>query len=347
MQTDRVVRLRGFSGLIPRGSRRFLGGSVLLLVLVLGWALFTGPLLISPQGIFQSLLQQSDPLLQLIVNELRMPRLLLGLVTGASLALAGFLLQTLTRVLIASPAVMGLSDGAGLLVVLALFLGDHGWSGVTSPLMMAGIAFAGAILVLVLLRCLFRRDPDLEKMVFAGLILAAVCKAAISLLMLVSQSDIAAQAQLWLVGSLSSANRELNQVLLFGFVVLFVLTLLAYRQIALFRLSESVMASLGESVMRQQQYLYLLAAGFTALAVAGAGQIGFIGLVIPHLVSRLCPRGVLAQLLGNAFFGAALVVGADIGARTLITPYELPVGILTAFIGVPCFLVLYLKRSRY
>ena len=346
MRADRVVRQRFFSGLIPAGSRRFLLLALLAVCLVMLVALMTGPLVIPIEGIYRALQHEADPLIQLVVNELRMPRLVLGLITGASLAVAGFLLQTLTRVSIASPAVMGLSDGAGLCVVLALFLGDRGWEGATSPWMLASVAFAGAGLVLLILRGLFRLDPDLEKMVFSGLVIAAVCKASISLLMLISQSDIAAQAQLWLVGSLSQANRQLNQYLLGGFIVLFILTLSAYRQIALFRISESLMLTLGESVTRQQRFLYLLAAGFTAIAVAGAGQIGFVGLVVPHLVQRLCPRGVPAQLVGNMLCGAALVVLADIGARTLIAPYELPVGIITALIGVPCFLVLYLKRGK-
>jgi iron complex transport system permease protein len=346
MRADRVVRWWGCSWLIPTGSRRFLSLALVAVLLVMLGALMSGPLAIPIADIYRALQQEADPLMQLVVNELRMPRLVLGLITGASLAVAGFLLQTLTRVSIASPAVMGLSDGAGLCVVLALFLGDRGWADVTSPLMMAAVAFFGAGLVLLILRGLFRLDPDLEKMVFAGLVIAAVCKASISLLMLVSQSDIASQAQLWLVGSLSQANRQLNQYLLGGFIVLCMLTLFAYRQIALFRISESLMLSLGESAIRQQRFLYVLAAGFTAIAVAGAGQIGFVGLVVPHLVQRLCPRGVPAQLFGNMLCGAVLVVLADIGARTLIAPYELPVGIITALIGVPCFLVLYLKRGK-
>lgn len=346
MHTDRVVRQRFFSALIPVGNCRFLLLALLFVCLVMLSALMTGPLAIPIEGICRALQHEADPLIQLVVNELRMPRLVLGLITGASLAVAGFLLQTLTRVSIASPAVMGLSDGAGLCVVLALFLGDRGWEGATSPWMLATVAFAGAGLVLLILRGLFRLDPDLEKMVFSGLVIAAICKASISLLMLISQSDIATQAQLWLVGSLAQANRQLNHYLLGGFIVLCLLTLSAYRQIALFRISESLMLSLGESTIRQQRFLYLLAAGFTAIAVAGAGQIGFVGLVVPHLVQRLCPRGVPAQLVGNMLCGAALVVLADIGARTLIAPYELPVGIITAFIGVPCFLVLYLKREK-
>ena len=136
MRADRVVRQRFFSALIPAGSRRFLLLALLAVSLVMLGALMTGPLVIPIEGICRALQHEADPLIQLVVNELRMPRLVLGLITGASLAVAGFLLQTLTRVSIASPAVMGLSDGAGLCVVLALFLGDRGWEGATSPWML-------------------------------------------------------------------------------------------------------------------------------------------------------------------------------------------------------------------
>lgn len=347
MHSDKIIRFAGFSALMPRGTRRFLLGILLAVLMVMLWAIKTGPMPLSLVAIGAAISHKADPLVALIVNDIRMPRLVLGLVTGASLALAGFLLQTLTRVSIASPAVMGISDGAGLLVVLALFWGDRGAEWLTSPAVMMLAALLGAVMILSILAGLFRRDPDLDKMVFSGLILAAVCKAAISLLMLVSQSDIAAQAQLWLVGSLTQANQGLNQWLCGGFGGLFILSLLSSRHIALFRVSDAVMLALGGRVKRQQQYLYLLAAGFTAIAVAGAGQIGFVGLVVPHLVSRLCPRGVLAQLLGNALGGAGLVVIADITARSVIAPDELAVGVVTALMGVPCFLLLYLKRGRH
>lgn len=339
---DPPWRGAGLSLLLPAGALRVLGLLLLVLALVSLLAMALGPLWINPLD-----LQAPSPLQQLVLFELRWPRLLLGLVVGASLAVAGFVLQSLTRVSIAAPSVLGLADGAGLSVVLVLFAGEALWGGhLLSPQGMALAALAGALLVLMLLRGLSRRDGDLEKMVFAGLVVAAICKALVSLLLLLSQSDMAMQAQIWLVGSLAQANPALNRWLLAACVLLLSLTLLNYRSLALYRLSDEVMGSLGQPVGVSQRWLYLLAAGLTAIAVAGAGQVSFVGLVVPHLIRRICPRGVPAQLIGNACGGALLVVAADVLARNLFSPYELPVGIFTALIGVPCFLWLYGRGGR-
>ena len=339
---DRHWRGAGLSLLLPAGALRVLGLLLLVLALVSLLAMALGPLWINPLD-----LQAPSALQQLVLFELRWPRLLLGLVVGASLAVAGFVLQSLTRVSIAAPSVLGLADGAGLSVVLVLFAGEALLGGhLLSPQGMALAALAGALLVLMLLRGLSRRDGDLEKMVFAGLVVAAICKALVSLLLLLSQSDMAMQAQIWLVGSLAQANPALNRWLLAACVLLLSLTLFNYRALALYRLSDEVMGSLGQPVGVSQRWLYLLAAGLTAIAVAGAGQVSFVGLVVPHLIRRICPRGVPAQLIGNACGGALLVVAADVLARNLFTPYELPVGIFTALIGVPCFLWLYGRGGR-
>lgn len=339
---DRPWRGAGLSLLLPAGALRVLGLMLLVLALVSLLAMALGPLWINPLD-----LQAPSPLQQLVLFELRWPRLLLGLVVGASLAVAGFVLQSLTRVSIAAPSVLGLADGAGLSVVLVLFAGEALWGGhLLSPQGMVLAALAGAVAVLMLLRGLSRRDGDLEKMVFAGLVVAAICKALVSLLLLLSQSDMAMQAQIWLVGSLAQANPALNRWLLAACVLLLVMTLLNYRALALYRLSDEVMGSLGQTAGVSQRWLYLLAAGLTAIAVAGAGQVSFVGLVVPHLIRRICPRGVPAQLIGNACGGALLVVAADVLARNLFSPYELPVGIFTALIGVPCFLWLYGRGGR-
>lgn len=342
MHSDKPLRWAGCSGLWPQGAMRFLAGSVLVLGVLGVLALWLGPVHWSPlQGGSLSALQR------FVLFELRMPRWVLGCLTGASLALAGFLLQSLTRVSIAAPSVLGLSDGAGLGVVGALYLGAD-WMGgrLLSPAGMALSALTGSLLVLLILRGLYRLRPDMTRLVFAGLVVAAVCKALISMLMLISQTDTASQAQLWLIGSLSQANPLLNRWLISLFILLLISTLLQYRSIAVLHLADEVGLSLGQKRGVAQARLYLLAAGFTALAVAGAGQVGFVGLVVPHVVRRLCPRGVPLQILGNMLVGAGLVVAADLLAKQLLRPVELPVGLVTAFIGVPCFLYLYLKGVR-
>lgn len=341
MTGDRYWRCGRVSLLLTAGASRFMLRSSLWLLGVVVAGMLIGTLAM-PWSAWWS----PNALQRFVLWELRWPRLELGMITGASLAVAGFLLQRLTRVSIAAPSVMGLADGAGLGVVILLVYGAN-WQG-GRWLQVEGMTFAallGALTVLLVLRALYRWRPDMPRMVFAGLMLAAVCKALISMLLLISTTETATQARIWLVGSLVQATPALNHGLLLAFSLLFGLTLLAYRQLALLQLADGVMQSVGGRPARAQSWLYLLAAGLTAVAVAGAGQVGFVGLVVPHLVRRLCPRGVPAQLCGNALLGAALVVLADLLARRLFSPYELPVGIFTALIGVPWFLWLMVRRE--
>lgn len=338
---DRVWRVAGVSLLYAASVPRLLAGCGVLLAGLVLFGVLRGPYAIPISGVWSP-----NALQHFVLFELRWPRLQLGMLVGASLAVAGFLLQSLTRVAIAAPSVMGLADGAGLGVVLLLCAGSSfqggRWLNVTG---MTLAALAGALLVLGLLRLLYRYRAEMARMVFAGLMIAAMCKALISMLLLISPTDVATQSRIWLVGSLVQATPALNQGLFLAFAVLFGLTLLSYRHLALLQLADGVVQAVGTRPARVQSWLYLLAAGLTAVAVAGAGQVGFVGLVVPHLVRRLCPRGVPAQLLANAVLGASLVVAADLLARNLFAPYELPVGIFTALIGVPWFLWLAVRRG--
>jgi iron complex transport system permease protein len=340
-----VLRTRGLSMLLCRRSLGWLLVLAGCLVVVGVLALWQGPVQLSAAELWQALLRQGNPLWQFIVQQLRLPRVELGIMVGGSLALAGYLLQQVTRIPIAAPSVLGLTDGAGLMVVLCLFFGKQ-WTArlLVSPYGLAIAALVGVILILLILMFLRWRTPDLEKIIFSGLILAAICKAASSLVLVVSTTDTATLSQQWLMGSLTLASLPLNHALWPVFALLIVMTLVHARTLTVSPLERSLQQNLG--VVRGTEWrLYLLASGFIALAVAGAGQIGFVGLVVPHVARWLCPRSVVAQLLGCLFGGAALVLGADMISRWLFAPYELPVGIMTAGIGVPFFAVLYWRRS--
>lgn len=340
-----VLRTRWFSALLCRRSLRYLSILAVGLVAVTILALWMGPVHLSANELWHASLHQGNPLWQFIVQQLRLPRVELGIMVGGSLALAGYLLQQVTRIPIAAPSVLGLTDGAGLMVVFCLFFSKQ-WTArlLVSPYGLAVAALTGVVLILLILMFLRWRTPDLEKIIFSGLILAAICKAASSLVLVVSTTDTATLSQQWLMGSLTLASQPLNRALwpLFGLLV--VLTLVHARVLTVSPLERSLQQNLGVS-HRSEWRLYLLASAFVALAVAGAGQIGFVGLVVPHVVRWLCPRSVVAQLLGCLFGGAVLVLGADMVSRWLFAPYELPVGIMTAGIGVPFFAVLYWRRS--
>lgn len=333
------------SGLLHRQSWIVLIGLVVLALVVVTIALWQGPVRLSVDQMEQALLGQGKPLWQFIVQKLRLPRIELGILVGGSLALSGYLLQQVTRIPIAAPSILGLTDGAGLMVVLCLYFSKQ-WMAklLVSPYGLAIASLVGVAMMLFILTLLRWRTPDLEKIIFSGLILAAICKALSSLVLVVSMNDTATLAQQWLMGSLTLASSQLNHALWPVFAILVLLTLGHARRLSVSPLEPGLQFSLGVSTGMTWR-LYLLAAGFVALAVAGAGQIGFVGLVVPHLVRWLCPRSVLAQLLGCLMVGAALVLGADSLSRWLFAPYELPVGIMTAGIGVPFFLVLYWKRS--
>lgn len=277
-----------------------------------------------------------------IVWQLRLPRVCIAAVVGASLAVSGALLQGMLRNPLVDPFLTGVSAGAAMAIVLALV------AGVALPLLPALGFFAG-IGTALLVAALSRRAAgiDATRLILAGISLSSFFSAVIALVLVRSQStDYGTAILAWLAGSL--AGRGWHDLAFAAPYTLAGLGLAFASVPALnaLRLGDVRAAAVGVDVARAQWTILASTALLTASAVALAGTIGFVGLIVPHLARRVVGSDARAVLVASIALGAALTAVADAASRTVLAPAEIPIGILLAFVGVPVFLYLYLHDGR-
>lgn len=331
----------------------------MLLTLAIVLSLTLGPVNIDLQNIAQVLWRSvgfevlSTPALeqaQLIVSQIRLPRALLGLAVGAVLALSGVAMQGLFRNPLADPGLIGVSSGAALGAAVAIVGGAMlgGMSEAWSPYVLSISAFAGGLGVTALVYRLGRRDGQthVATMLLAGIALAALAGAAIGLLTYLADDATLRTLIFWNLGSLNGASYARLWPLLL--ITLAVALWLPHRAKALnaLLLGESEARHLGFSVEKLKRELVFCTALGVGAAVAAAGMIGFIGLVVPHVLRLVVGPDHRVLLPASALAGASLLLFADLAARLTLAPAELPIGIVTALIGAPFFLYLLLK-SRF
>lgn len=315
---------------------------LLLFVILLGavlLALLSGSVEISAAELAQVLFAgERDSLAAQIIHELRLPRAVNGFLVGALLALAGVLMQVLLRNPLAEPYILGVSGGAAVGALLSLMAGlAVAWVNIS--------AFVGAMGSMLLVFVLARGRGEWQplRLLLTGVVVAAGWGALISFLLAISPDQSLRVMLFWLMGDLGQAQLNIWPVLILLAGLLTALGLA--RSLNLLLRGDLESAALGVPVARLRGVLYVLGALLTATAVMQAGTVGFVGLVIPHLLRLwggadhrwLVPASVLA--------GGSLVVIADTLARTLLAPQQLPVGVLTAFIGVPLFLFLLYRQA--
>ena len=324
---------------------RWLLAGILLAVLALsivGGVRF-GSVELETGAVFTALAGGGDATVRDIVVGLRLPRVLLGVLVGGGLAMAGATFQALLRNPLAEPYILGISGGASVGAVLVL---AFGWTTAGSwalPL----AAFAGAILAIVMVfgvATATGRAMDVRVLLLAGVVVAAFFSACITLILSVSPARTVQSAVLWIMGSLAAADWG-NVVLTTAYTVPAALLLLTFaRPLNLMAIGEETAAYLGTDVERVKRLALLVAALITASGVAVAGVIGFVGLVVPHAVRLLVGPDHRALLPLSFLAGGAFLTLADLVARLLLAPTEIPIGVITAFVGVPFFLLL-LRRS--
>lgn len=277
-----------------------------------------------------------DPVL---ILALRWPRVLAAAGVGALLALAGLVMQVLLRNPLADPYVLGTSGGASVGALAALLAGASQWAGAG-----AGALGAGALLLLLARSALAATDDASPRLILVGAMLAALFGAVATLLLMLTPDERLRGAIFWLVGDLSAAQDD-------GLCVAAAALLVAGlvwrgRSVDRLMLGAEVAGLLGEPVRRLRFELLIAASLAVGLAVATAGAVGFIGLVVPQ-AWRLAGVHRTRELVGlSALGGATLLVGADLVARVVAAPMELPVGAVMALIGAPCFIALLVKGAR-
>ncbi|AEB59913.1 transport system permease protein [Ectopseudomonas mendocina NK-01] len=286
---------------------------------------------------------------ELILAQIRMPRTLLGLAVGMVLALCGVAMQGLFRNPLADPGLVGVSSGAALGAAVAI-VGGAAFGGLReafAPYLLSACAFVGGLLVTALVYRLGRRDgqTNVATMLLAGIALTALAGAAIGLFTYLADDATLRTLTFWNLGSLNGASYARLWPLLLATLAVALWLPRRARALNALLLGESEARHLGFDVECLKRELVFCTALGVGAAVAAAGLIGFIGLVVPHLMRLLVGPDHRLLLPASALAGASLLLLADLVARLALAPAELPIGIVTALIGAPFFLYL-LVRGR-
>lgn len=316
-----------------------LAGLSLLSVASLIFALAAGSVAIAWSELWAVASGSEEGLGRSLILELRLPRALAAFATGGMLALAGALMQVLLRNPLADPYILGISGGAAVGALLTMLLGAGG-------MWLTGSAFAGALLSMLLVFALGhgRGSWTATRLLLTGVVVAAGWGALISLIL-----SLSADAQLrgmlfWLMGDLSHADDPWPGLLLLA--VGLALSLPLARNLNVLSRGELQAGALGVAVAPLRVQVYLIASLLTAVAVTTAGSVGFVGLVTPHLLRLIAGNDQRLLLPACALLGGSLLTIADTLARTVTAPQQLPVGVITALLGVPVFLYLLHRHHR-
>jgi len=285
-----------------------------------------------------SSINQQDSFHHSLVFDLRLPRAVAAFVCGGMLALAGVLMQALLRNPLADPYVLGVSGGAASGALLAIMTG-------AGTLLVQMSAFSGALLSIILVFALAHGQSSWtsNRLLLTGVVLAAGWNACISFLLTIGESQQIHGMLFWLMGDLSHTR-------LAGWEILFllVITLLSFvfaRPLNLISRGELQASALGVNTRQLRLLLFFTASLLTAIAISLAGSIGFIGLMAPHILRQILGADHRALVPASVLLGGSLLILADTLARTVMAPTQLPVGILTAILGVPTFLYLLYRKS--
>jgi len=314
------------------GRWAFLVAAVALVALA---GLMLGTIPVPPGDIWSALRGDGNSTTVFVVRELRLPRVLLATLLGAGLGVSGAALQGVLRNPLAEPYLLGVSGGAAVGAVLAV---STGVAIALVPIAAFGGAIAAVTLALFVAHATHGRG-DPRVLIMAGVVVGAFANAVIMVLMANADASTVRGALWWMMGSVADATWTqiawLSLYVVAGGAALVALA----RTLDALALGEDSAAGLGVDVDRAARRIYLVASLVAASTVAAAGLVGFVGLVVPHIARRFGARGHRVLLLASAATGSLLVVAADLVARTALPPAELPLGAVTAMVGVPFFLI--------
>lgn len=326
--------------MMPGRRRAFVLAAALLpaALLSFAWALVAGELPISMAEVVAAL-GGGDGMAAQVVRGLRLPRAVATFACGGLLALAGGLMQVLLRNPLADPYILGISGGAAVGALAAITAG-------AAALWIDVGAFAGALTAMLLVFGLAHGDGSWTqtRLLLTGVIVAAGCGAAVTLMLALAPETRVQSMLFWLMGDASGAARPWPALAVLG--VGLVLVAPHARDLNVLTRGELNARALGVRVDRLRRALYLFASLFTAVAVTLVGSVGFVGLIVPHLVRLALGNDQRLLLPAAALAGGILLTVADTAARTVMAPVQLPVGVLTALIGVPVFLFLLARHPR-
>ncbi|MBY6032789.1 iron ABC transporter permease [Marinobacter daepoensis] len=309
-----------------------------LALLACVFSLAVGSVTVTPAALWQVITGHEEGLNRTLLLDLRLPRTVSAFAAGGLLAVAGALMQVLLRNPLADPYVLGLSGGAATGALLAMLAG-------AGMVLVSGAAFAGALFATVLVFGLAHGTGSWtpSRLLLTGVVTAAGWGAAITLMLAVTPAHQLPGMLYWLMGDVSYARTPWPGLLVLTAAVIAMIPLA--RSLNVLARGPMQAAALGVSVRPLEWTIYVLASLLTATAVTSVGSIGFVGLIVPHMLRLILGNDQRLILPASALAGGTLLVLADTLARTVIAPEQLPVGVITALLGVPTFLLL-LYRSR-
>ena len=312
---------------------------ICLSIITFIFAFSTGSITLSFSQIWAAITEQNHDIASTIIWDLRAPRAYIAFVTGGLLSLAGVLMQVLLRNPLADPYILGVSGGASVATLIAMIMGLSGsW--------LSGSAFIGALVSILLVFGLSHGKGSWNptRLLLTGVVIAAGWGAMINFILSIAPEKPLRGMLFWLMGDISHITAEPSSLiaLLIGLIISFFLA----RQLNILARGELQASALGISVTPLRISLFLLASLLTAFAVTQAGSIGFIGLIVPHMLRLISGSDHRLLIPASVLLGGSLLLISDTLARTIIAPQQLPVGVITAFIGVPFFLLLLNKSFQ-
>ncbi len=274
-----------------------------------------------------------------ILSEIRIPRTLAGFTVGSLLAMSGVAMQVLLRNPLADPYILGVSGGAAVGALSGILLG-------VSSFLLVNFAFAGALVSTLIVFGISSRfgNWSVIRLLLTGVVVSAGWGALINLFLTTSQSSSVQSMLFWLMGDLSQSRVALGHFFLIA--VGLVGGIKIARSLNVLSRGDLIAVSLGVNIKLLRIFLYFSASLFTAVAVTISGTVGFVGLVTPHILRMLGARDHRVLIPASALLGGSIVIIADTLARTILAPQQLPVGVFTAIIGVPCFLLILNSSGR-
>jgi iron complex transport system permease protein len=311
-------------------------GAALLAISVI--AVASGAVNVPLGAVIDALRGHGDPTAIAIVRDLRLPRVVLGALVGAGLGASGAALQGALRNPLAEPYLLGVSGGAAVGAVIAFAFGATSDAVITLAAFVGGIA--AVFIALAVARVGGRSTrTDMRTLLIAGVIVGSFANAAIMVALANASPNNIRGALWWMMGSAVDATWSRAGWLALSLLVAGGALVYFAREIDVLSLGEDAAASLGVDVERAGRRAFLISALIAAATVAAAGLIGFVGLVVPHIARAMGLRAHRPLILASALVAATLVVAADLAARTVDAPTELPLGAITALLGVPFFLI--------
>ena len=318
-----------------------MGGALAALAVI---SLGTGVIDIPARDVIRALQGSGDPATMSIIRNLRLPRIILGALVGAGLGMSGGALQGTLRNGLAEPYLLGVSGGAAVGAVIA-FAFNASNEGVIALAAFGGAAIAVVLALLVARAAGSAGRGDPRTLLMAGVVIGAFANAVIMIALANAPPNTIRGALWWMMGSVADSSWSALPWLAAFIAVGSALLIYWAREIDLLALGDEPAAALGVDVESSARRIYLLAALLAAATVSAAGLIGFVGLIVPHIVRAAGIRSHRPLIVASGFVGATLVIAADLAARTIRPPGELPLGAVTAVLGVPFFLAQLRKAA--